>query len=306
MLNPMTNPMLATDTTRRARPVVGRHLTVVLACAALSACSAEAGFDSPQSAAEEGAAASGTDEIQHLDELTFGDQTLTFDWLPSLDENGEAGVAGNVLLDYTFGQHDVLGALTREHGLLTSLETFRAFAPKGSEPDPKLVESHPREALALGRADLTPKQVDAASVLLEKAISSNCNSNVLQGISPLHYENQKIIDIQLDGVSFYLCAGGTNGQGSSLNKCPGIPSTKLVVVGLCNDQLSSEATSYFFSLNNPTVTFPKTLLPGASDRFQVLPQTGTVTSTRKLAVDSRNGSVFTQNAHRQLSGVGAP
>ena len=141
-------------------------VSLLVACAGLFACGADDSA-SEQAAAQDSEAASTGAELERLHELTVGDQTLTFAWLPGDPEDRSVDAPGNVLLNYTFREHDVLGALTREHGLLTSLEVFAAFAPAGSEPDPKLIASHPREAAAFGRADLAPKQLDAAAVVPE-------------------------------------------------------------------------------------------------------------------------------------------
>ena len=83
------------------------------------------------------------------------------------------------------------------------------------------------------------------------------------------------------------------------------PSTKLLVGGLCNDSASFDVTSYSFSIDN-RFGLNQTLRVGFFDRLQLLPQTGTFVVSRRLAVASLNNSRASQNAHRQVAGVGAP
>lgn len=281
--------------------------SVCLACGASDKAAPIADID-------EGAQPGGGLVIERLQELDMGGQRLTFDWvLSDVADDGtpldvEGAAAGYFSISYASDGPNLFDALMAEHGLLTSLEVFTAFAPRGLEPDPMLIEAHEGEARALGRADLAPKVLDVAQLAIEKSIPANCDSATYPNVAPLTWASQQSETIAIDGLSFYLCAGTPkkSGQGNP-SGCVRQDNRKAVVVSVCNDSVSSDSTPWTFFLNgiqaftNPTPVFHGSV--GVQFfNAQPLPPGPGILPTRSLAVRSSNLNT-TVNTHYQRSGV---
>lgn len=145
-------------------------ISAAWALALLSGC----GSGGPSDLADEASAdePSSTLTREVLDRLDLGGYELSFERVST----GQG--PDTVMLVETLYASDRLEGLTRAYGPLTSLETFLAFAPEGSEPHPFLVAAHESEAQGLGRSGegLAVRFVDGRNLPIEKAIAFECDN----------------------------------------------------------------------------------------------------------------------------------
>jgi hypothetical protein len=232
-------------------------------------------------------------EVLHEFSVRDG-QTFVFTLLAS-----EAGASEIAISDQFTNGFDHYAALTERHGLLTSLETFLAFAPEGMQPRPELVEAHGPEALGLGRDDLTVKLLDGfePQLLVDKAeFSPECESTGFYNdffILPLRWKEEaanlivKIVDVDIFG-----CVGTPQITGvGSPTGCERYGANALLRMYACNGNFgASPMLSKFFTEGAGDVSAVPVPV-GTSRRvtrnpFQPAP--GQPVITRNLSVRIRN------------------
>lgn len=285
-----------------------------LLCVSTAACSATVegspGAGDEALAGDEATPSAGD---QLLNRFGFEDLELSFYKM----DVGSTESPAQIGIEESFGSVDYLSALRKDHGQLTSLEIFKAFAPAGLEPHPALLAQHEAEARAFERAgnDLDVRDIDARGLAIDKAIPADCLAQVLPDISPRIYANRQTRDIGADGQFFYLCVGsslraGSLSQATSDAGCVRIQGKNELTVGLCNDTASANSTEFWTQVNparsTPTSTQRTSVAPGRAGRFTILPvppplDTAFITG---LAVIGRNSTANVANFHRQLSAIG--
>jgi hypothetical protein len=295
-----------------------RMIGSLLMCLATAACGASA--EEPASASDQGPADGEVptgDGEQVLNRLSFEDLELTFYWMGPGSIDGQRGQIG---IEESYGSVDYLGALREQHGQVTALEIFQAFAPAGMEPHEALIARHEAEALAYGRGvnDLEARTIDAHALPVDKAIPANCDSQVFPNILPRVYSNKQQRDIGADGQLFYLCvnsvfqAGGPIAQPTTNINCSLQHGKYELTVGICNDTASVNSTEFWTQTNDVRgsrfTTQRTSVAPGMTGRFTTLPLPPPFDrpGIRSLGVIGRNSTANVANFHRQLSALGVP
>lgn len=228
-----------------------------------------------------------------LNRFTIGDETLTFQFLGADEASGDPG---SIALAHDFRNTNSVDTLTRDYGMLTSLEMVLALAPEGTVPHPTLVAAHESEAMAFGRTDLGVMSVDGRGMAVEKNDQGACKEvNVYSSISPLAWvEKGGFQQIDLDGTFFYVCAGlpKKSGQGNPTG-CENFHPSYLLRMAVCNDiDASGYPLDYAFYRTSVRVIDPfyVPLQPGQSRTLTMLPVANPPQPviSRSLGVTSKN------------------
>jgi hypothetical protein len=174
-----------------------------------------------------------TADEELLHSVSTSGQTIDFVRIAAADGEEQRIVA---MSKRTRDSVDVVEALFEDYGPLTMLEVFRAVAPSGTVPHPRLVESHVIEAGVLGRTSAEVRVVSAQAAIdaqsagddVEKATlragaAADCRTalftpdefNVWTRVSMLPHESSA------GSNAGFVCTGGETGtfQSPGTNVC---------------------------------------------------------------------------------------
>jgi hypothetical protein len=223
-------------------------------------------------------------EAVTIQEFKAGEEEVSF--LAHADESGEVTlILSESLSAFAKGSLADRAAATAGHPL-TMLEVFRALAPKGLEPDARLVASHAKEARDLQRAD---DQVELVTIDLDKEIEksvASCESYVYD------------VSDQLPGYNYFFRGAKTSvsgGQSACLNNDCGYYTEGQTRAGTCNETataINGRASWGYKNTNNGAWLYtPDYLISGFSARrFQIVYTAGN--PKRMAAQGASNGTVY--------------
>jgi len=240
--------------------------------------------------------------VEVANEFATEDYSFSFELIGKDEERGEPGA---ISITDTFSQYDRLGRLQEEHGLLTSLETFLAFAPDGQSPHPALLAAHEAEALAFGRIDTTTvQQLDGRNMVIDKdtGSSSDCGEELYPLVTPLHYTSQEFTNATISQTEIFLCSGSPArfGVGTPVG-CPSFASTKYQVAVACSVRPGTASVPIFFFENRIKALNPTLIAPKQFVRKQLQPTATPLRIGTSLAVQTKNPA--NDNLVRLLTGV---
>lgn len=290
-----------------------RRIGISWACLSLAAC----GATGAEQQFEQQETSNVAPAEQLLTHFSFEDLELSF---YEIRARGVDSAEAEIGVEESFRSVDYLGALRKEYGSVTALEIFNAFAPADLEPPTALLARHEAQARALGRtgADLEARIIDASTLPVDKAIPSDCASQLFPDITPGSYiwSSLESFDIGADGLYFYLCVsigGSDERRGGPIALTTPLGCVKQDnrderVVGICNDTASANSTEFWTQINGPlgsiTTTQRTSVAPGSVGRFSMLPATDVFGFFNGLGVIGRNSTANAANFHRLRSGIG--